>query len=108
LPAGVVTIELADEKERNAFIAVTEPKGFLAMPQFGAIEFHLWGCTIDDPEHPDRLVMDLDPDTTLPWSRVCDGAEVLRERLEAMGFQPFLRTTGGKGLHLVKATPGRR
>ena len=103
LPAGVETIELADEKERAAFIAITEPKGFLAMPQFGAIEFHLWGCTIDDPEHPDRLVIDLDPDTALPWSRVCDGAEVLRERLEAMGFAPFLRTTGGKGLHLVMA-----
>jgi DNA ligase D len=107
LPPGVVTVELADEKERAAFIAITEPRGFLAMPQFGAIEFHLWGCTIDDPEHPDRIVIDLDPDTTLPWPRVCDGAEVLRERLEAMGFQPFLRTTGGKGLHLVMAlAPG--
>jgi len=103
MPPGVQTIELADEKERAAFIAITEPKGFLAMPQFGAIEFHLWGCTIDDAEHPDRLVMDLDPDTSLPWSRVCDGAEVLRERLETMGFTPFLRTTGGKGLHLVMA-----
>jgi DNA ligase D len=103
LPPGVVTIELADEKERAAFIAITEPKGFLAMPQFGAIEFHLWGCTIDEPEHPDRLVMDLDPDTALPWSRVCDGAEVLRERLQTLGFQPFLRTTGGKGLHIVLA-----
>src|SRR5579863_8329322 len=51
--------------------------------------------------------MDLDPDTTLPWSRVCDGAEVLRERLESLGFQAFLRTTGGKGLHLVMAlSPG--
>jgi len=103
LPPGVVTIELADEKERAAFIAITEPRGFLAMPQFGAIEFHLWGCTIDDPEHPDRLVMDLDPDTALPWSRVCDGAEILRDRLETLGFQPFLRTTGGKGLHIVVA-----
>ncbi len=103
LPPGVQTVELADEKERAAFISITEPRGFLATPQFGAIEFHLWGCTIDDPEHPDRLVMDLDPDTSLPWSRVCDGAEVLRERLETMGFRPFLRTTGGKGLHLVMA-----
>ncbi|HZZ87582.1 MAG TPA: DNA ligase D [Caulobacteraceae bacterium] len=106
LPPGVVTIELADEKERNAFIAVTEPRGFLAMPQFGAIEFHLWGCTIDDPEHPDRLVMDLDPDTALPWSRICEGAELLRDRMQALGFRPFLRTTGGKGLHLVVALDG--
>ena len=106
LPPGVVTIELADEEERAAFITITEPKGYLGLPQFGVVEFHLWGCHIDDPEHPDRLVMDLDPDESLPWARVCDGAEVLRERLQAMGLTPFLRTTGGKGVHLVTALEG--
>jgi bifunctional non-homologous end joining protein LigD len=103
LPPGVETIDLADEEGRAAFIAVTEPKGYLALAQFGAVEFHLWGCHIDDPEHPDRLIIDLDPDETLPWARVCDGAEILRDRLQAMGFRVFLRTTGGKGLHLLVA-----
>ena len=103
LPPGVETIELADEKELAAFITVTEPRGYLGLTQFGAVEFHLWGCHIDDPEHPDRLVMDLDPDEGLPWARVCDGAELLRQRFEAMGMRAFLRTTGGKGLHLVMA-----
>jgi bifunctional non-homologous end joining protein LigD len=51
--------------------------------------------------------MDLDPDESLPWARVCDGAEILRDRLQGMGFTPFLRTTGGKGLHLVMALAGR-
>ncbi len=106
LPPGVETIDLADEEGRAAFITVTEPKGYLALTQFGAIEFHLWGCRIEDPEHPNRLIIDLDPDVDLPWRRVCDGAEVLRERLEAMGFNVFLRTTGGKGLHLVMALGG--
>ncbi|MFI4934576.1 MAG: DNA ligase D [Caulobacterales bacterium] len=106
LPPGVETIELSDEEGRGAFITVTEPKGYLGLTQFGAVEFHLWGCRIDDPEHPDRLVMDLDPDESLPWARVCDGAEILRDRLQAMGFRPFLRTTGGKGLHLVMALKG--
>ncbi|HZZ37374.1 MAG TPA: DNA ligase D [Caulobacteraceae bacterium] len=106
LPPGVETIELADEEERAAFIAVTEARGYLGLTQFGAVEFHLWGCRIDDPEHPDRLVMDLDPDESLPWARVCDGAEILRNRLQTMGFRPFLRTTGGKGLHLVMALSG--
>ncbi len=103
LPAGIETIDLADEEGRGAFVTVTEARGYLALAQFGAIEFHLWGCRVDDPEHPDRLVMDLDPDADLPWARVCDGAEILRDRLETMGFRPFLRTTGGKGLHLVMA-----
>jgi len=103
LPAGVETIDLADEEGRAAFITITEPRGYLGLTQFGAMEFHLWGCTIDDPEHPDRLVMDLDPDETLPWARVCDGAELLAERMRGLGLTPFLRTTGGKGLHLVSA-----
>ena len=107
LPEGVETVNLADEKERAAFITVTSPKGYLALAQFGAIEFHLWGCHVDDPEHPDRIVIDLDPDEALPWSRVCDAAEILRSRLEGLGFRVFLRTTGGKGLHLVMAlVPG--
>jgi len=106
LPPGVATIDLADEEGRGAFITVTEPKGYLALTQFGAIEFHLWGCRVDDPEHPDRLVIDLDPDEALPWARVCDGAEILKERLQSMGLRPFLRTTGGKGLHLVMALTG--
>ncbi len=106
LPPGVETIELADEKEIAAFIAVTEARGYLGLTQFGAVEFHLWGCHIDDPEHPDRLVMDLDPDEALPWARVCDGAEMLKARLEQLGFRPFLRTTGGKGVHLVMALAG--
>jgi bifunctional non-homologous end joining protein LigD len=106
LPAGVQTVDLADEEGRASFIAVTEPKGYLGLTQFGAIEFHLWGCHIDDPEHPDRVVIDLDPDESLPWARVCDGAEILRDRLEALGFAVFLRTTGGKGLHLVVALAG--
>jgi len=103
LPEGVDTVDLSDEEGRAAFITITAPKGYLALAQFGAVEFHAWGCHIDDPEHPDRLVIDLDPDVGLSWSRVCDAAEILRTRLEAMGFQPYLRTTGGKGLHLVMA-----
>lgn len=107
LPAGVETIELSDEAGRGAFISIAEPKGYLGLTQFGAVEFHLWGCHIDDPEHPDRMVIDLDPDEGLPWARVCDGAEIVRDRLQALGLRAFLRTTGGKGLHLVVAlAPG--
>lgn len=102
-PEGVETVDLADDEGRAAYITVTEPKGFLALSQFGAIEFHVWGCRVDDPEHPDRIVLDMDPDESLPWIRVCDAAEFLRNRLETLGFRVFLRTTGGKGLHLVMA-----
>jgi DNA ligase D len=75
LPEGVETVDLKDEEGRAAFITVTEPKGYLALAQFGAIEFHLWGCHVDDPEHPDRLIIDgtslrvLPKPSRAPWPR---------------------------------------
>ncbi|MBI1187851.1 MAG: DNA ligase D [Alphaproteobacteria bacterium] len=107
LPPGVETIALSGEKGREDYIYVDSAAGFLGLTQFGAIEFHPWGCRVDDPEHPDRFVVDLDPDPSLDWPHICAAAEHLRGRLKDLGFEPFLRTTGGKGLHLVMAlAPG--
>lgn len=107
LPEGIGTISLSEDEERRDFIHIETAQGFLALSQFGAIEFHPWGCRVNDPEHPDRLVIDLDPDPALDWAQVRAAAELLRDRLEALGFTPFVRTTGGKGLHLVCAlAPG--
>ncbi|NWG52435.1 MAG: DNA ligase D [Hydrogenophilaceae bacterium] len=108
LPPGVETIPLAVEKGREDYIYVETAAGFLGLTQFGAIEFHPWGCRIDDPDHPDRFVVDLDPDPALDWGHVCAAAEQLRDTLKQLGFEPFIRTTGGKGLHLVMAlAPGK-
>jgi DNA ligase D len=101
LPDGVARVDLSDEEGRAAFISIVEPKGYLALAQFGAVEFHAWGCRIDDPEYADRLIIDLDPAPDVLWEQVVEAAEVLKARLERLGFEPFLRTTGGKGLHLV-------
>jgi DNA ligase D len=103
LPDGVERVDLSDEEGRAAFISIVEPRGFLALAQYGAIEFHAWGCHIDDPEHADRLVIDLDPAPDVLWEQVVEAAEILKARLERLGFEPFPRTTGGKGLHLVMA-----
>lgn len=103
LPEGVGTVALSDEEGRADFVYVETPLGFLALAQFGAIEFHPWGCRVDDPEHPDRLVIDLDPDPSVGWAQVKAAAELLRDRLSQLGMEPFVRTTGGKGLHLVCA-----
>ena len=103
LPDGVRTIALSDEEGRADFIYIETAHGFLALSQFGAIEFHPWGCHVDDPEHPDRLVIDLDPDPAVGWPQVRAAAEMLRDRLKALGLEPFVRTTGSKGVHLVCA-----
>jgi bifunctional non-homologous end joining protein LigD len=87
--------------EREEFLHVDGIEGVLGLVQMNVIEIHPWGSTIADLEHPDRLVFDLDPDAGVSWSRVKEAARLLRERLAAVNLQTFLRTTGGKGLHVV-------
>jgi len=69
--------------------------------QMGAIEFHTWNATVPSIERPDRFVLDLDPDPSLPWKRVVEAAELTKVLLDELGLSSFLKTSGGKGLHIV-------
>jgi bifunctional non-homologous end joining protein LigD len=80
---------------------VEDVQGLLQLVQIGALEIHAWGCHVDDVERPDQLTFDLDPDEGLPWKEVMAAARELDARLERLGLTTFLKTTGGKGLHLV-------
>jgi bifunctional non-homologous end joining protein LigD len=73
----------------------------IALVQAGVLEFHPFGSQITDPEHPDLMVFDLDPSPGVRWKDILIATRELRKRLEALGFNTFVRTTGGKGLHLV-------
>jgi bifunctional non-homologous end joining protein LigD len=65
------------------------------------LEIHLWGSTRKALEQPDRVIFDLDPDEGLAWERVTEGALAVRDLLAEMGLETFVKTTGGKGLHVV-------
>ena len=65
------------------------------------LEIHPWGARADKPALPDRATIDLDPADDVPWERVAEGALEVRERLAALGLKSFVKTTGGKGLHVV-------
>jgi bifunctional non-homologous end joining protein LigD len=67
----------------------------------GVLELHIWGAHRDKIEQPDYIVFDLDPDEGLSWGRVVEGAYRVRDFLDELGLQSFLKTTGGKGLHVV-------
>jgi len=73
----------------------------VALVQMGVIELHAWGSTTRELARPDRMIFDLDPDPTVPWRHVMAAAHLVRERLSDMELESFVKTTGGKGLHVV-------
>jgi DNA ligase D len=103
LPESVKRVALREEssQKRGDYLFIDDGRGFLALVQFGTVEFHPWGCRIDKLERPDRMIFDLDPDEGLRWSEVVRAARDIRDRLGEIGLVPFVKTTGGKGLHVV-------
>lgn len=90
-----------DVGEGRPYVAVTDLRGLIAVGQSGGLELHPWGCKPGDPETPDQITFDLDPDEALDFDDVIAAALLLKPRLEALGLPPFIKTTGGKGLHVV-------
>ncbi|WP_394832237.1 DNA ligase D [Pendulispora rubella] len=86
---------------KNAVIYVQDAEGLVSLAQFGAIELHGWGSRIPNPLHPNQIVMDIDPDVSLPFTRVVEAALALRDAWKSLGLTCFVKTTGGKGLHVV-------
>ncbi|MDB5539154.1 MAG: ATP-dependent ligase [Devosia sp.] len=88
-------------EEDRTYLTIEDAKGYLALAQFGVVEFHAWGCLLSNLEKPDRVTFDLDPGEGIEWREVVEAAVHLRGELEALGLVPFIKTSGGKGLHLV-------
>ena len=85
----------------GVYAAANSIGAVVSLVQVGVIELHVWGATTRDLQRPDRMVFDLDPDASVPWREVMAAAHATRERLAALGLESFLKTSGGKGLHVV-------
>jgi bifunctional non-homologous end joining protein LigD len=100
---GIGAVDVPDKKTGviEPYITLSTPEALAGLAQLGVLEVHPWGSRNDSLEHPDRLIFDLDPDESLPWSAVTAAALDVRARLKKLGLASFLKTTGGKGLHVV-------
>ena len=94
-------LRLIDVKARTPYVAAVDVGGLVAIGQSGGLELHPWGCKPGEPEVPDQMTFDLDPDEGLDFGDVIAAAKVVKTKLETLGLTPFVKTTGGKGLHVV-------
>jgi bifunctional non-homologous end joining protein LigD len=86
---------------RGEFIVADSIEAVIGLVQNGVIELHTWGSRARAPLRPDRMILDLDPDPALPWAKVVEGARLARTLLDELSLESYVKTTGGKGLHLV-------
>ncbi|NTS32394.1 DNA ligase D [Phyllobacterium sp. BT25] len=101
LNPSIVLVNDPTDKDEEPLISIKDLDGLISLVQAAVLEIHPWGSTVKDWERPDMIIMDLDPGDGVPWEQVIRAAEETRERLEQAGLKAFLKTSGGKGLHVV-------
>jgi bifunctional non-homologous end joining protein LigD len=101
-PPSIDVVPIAEaDGDTVDYMQIHDMPGLVALAQLGTLEIHTWGAHADRPEKPDLMVFDLDPDVGLAWDKVALAAFALRRRLHDAGLESFIKTTGGKGLHVV-------
>ncbi len=94
-------IDIKEKDETREYAVVDTLPGVMALVQMSILEIHTWNSVADDLERPDRVIIDLDPGPEVPWPQVLEAAELVRIAFETLGLKSFVKTTGGKGLHVV-------
>ena len=96
----IARVEEKDGKAEEA-IVIRDLRGLINLVQANVLEIHPWGARVEDVDHPDTLIFDLDPGEGLVWADVIQGAGEVRRRLQDLGIESYVKTSGGKGLHVV-------
>ncbi|MET0940389.1 MAG: DNA ligase D, partial [Mesorhizobium sp.] len=101
LNPNIVLVNDPKEPPDEQLISINNLDGLMGLVQSAVLEIHPWGSTIADWERPDLIIMDLDPGEDVSWEVIIAAAEETRDRLKDAGLTPFIKTSGGKGLHVV-------
>jgi bifunctional non-homologous end joining protein LigD len=98
---AIPDIETIHRSSGKPAMLINTPKALLSAVQISAIEIHAWNATTADLSRPDRFILDLDPDPALPWVRMIEATNLVSVVLQELGLVSFLKTSGGKGIHIV-------
>jgi bifunctional non-homologous end joining protein LigD len=105
-PSSLRRVRIREKTKLADYLVIEDVVGLVSLVQFGVLEVHTWNAQVSTLEAPDRLIFDLDPGSDVSWPAVRDAARLVRSSLETRGLKSFVKTTGGKGLHVV--TPIQR
>jgi bifunctional non-homologous end joining protein LigD len=100
-PKVIRRIKIREKTKVGEYMVVDSVEGLVSLAQMNVLEIHTWNSTVDHLEQPDRIVLDLDPGKHVKWPQVIEGAKLMRTMLSAIGLKSWVKTTGGRGLHVV-------
>ncbi len=94
-------VEVEETDGRACYMVANTASAVVALAQLGVLELHTWGSKQDRLDRPDRMILDLDPAPDVPWKEVVEAAFLMKALLDELKLKSFVKTTGGKGLHVV-------
>jgi len=100
-PNALRRVRIQEKAKVGEYLVADSIEAVVSLAQMGIVEIHTWNCTADDLERPNRLVWDLDPGPQVTWKQIVTAAELVRDVLETLGLRSWVKTTGGRGLHVV-------
>ena len=100
ISSDIERIEVPEEHGSATYMMANSLSAIINLVQIGVLEFHTWGASQGHLDKPDRMIFDLDPAPELPWMQVVEAAQLIRALLDDIGLKSFVKTTGGKGLHV--------
>ena len=100
-PNALRRVRIQEKTKVGEYLVADSIEGVVSLAQMGVVEIHTWNSTADDIDRPNRLVWDLDPGPEVSWKQVVKAALLVRGVLETLGLESWVKTTGGRGLHVV-------
>ena len=96
---GIATLD--KQLTGQPMMLINNAEALIGAVQMSTVELHTWNATSANFDKPDRFILDLDPDPALPWKRMIEATELTLSVLDELGLKAFLKTSGGKGIHVV-------
>jgi bifunctional non-homologous end joining protein LigD len=100
-PSALRRVRIREKTKVGEYLVADSVPAVVSLAQMGIVEIHTWNSTVGDLERPNRIVWDLDPGPEVAWPAIVACARMMRDLLDTLGLEAWVKTTGGRGVHIV-------